>query len=208
MKMEPIASSWSRLERSVAQLQLPEPQLAPGAEEASLAAFEAAVGLRLPDEVRDLFRGHDGQTSARAGLAGGFHFVSLLEARKIMEDWSAVRAKLGEGIKDLDRACSSSPRGAIQRKYSDAGWVPLLRDGEGNGVGVDLNPGPAGTAGQIINFGGDEDDKLVLFPGAAALLEWLADEWEHERIFYDSIDSVIRHTNGRLVTAIACARGL
>jgi cell wall assembly regulator SMI1 len=206
--MEPrVSASWGRIARALPTLGLGDPQLAAGATEADIAAFESAVSVQLPEQVRELFRGHDGQTSAKAGLAGGYHFVSLREAQKLMEDWAATRAKLGDGIKDLDRACSSSPSKAIQRKYSTAGWVPLLRDNEGNAIGVDLQPGSAGSAGQIINFGRDEDDKFVLFPSAAALLEWLANELEHGRIVYDAQDEVVRHAEGRLVAAIVKAAG-
>lgn len=37
-------------------------------------------------------------------------------------------------------------------------------------VGVDLDPGEQGTVGQIINFGRDEDNKLVLAPNLAAFI--------------------------------------
>src|SRR5688572_1533832 len=207
--MEPrVSVSWSRIDHVLPTLGLTDPQLAAGATEAAIAAFESAVNLQLPAEVRELFRGHDGQTSVKAGLAAGFHFVSLREAQKLMEDWAATRAKLGDGIKKLDRACSSSPSKAIQRKYSTAGWVPLLRDDEGNAIGVDLQPSSAGTAGQIINFGRDEDDKFVLFPNAAALLDWLGNELEHARIIYDPEEEIVRHASGRLVAAIVKARGI
>ena len=59
--------------------------------------------------------------------------------------------------------------------------MPSLSDDEGNHIGVDLNPGPAGTVGQVINFGRDEEKKHVLFPCVVALVEWLAEAIEAGR---------------------------
>jgi cell wall assembly regulator SMI1 len=197
-----VAEAWARFEHALPKLRLPDVALAPGAPEAAIGAFETATGVALPDAVRAFFRTHDGQTSSKAGLASGFYFVSLTEAEKLLAGWAATRAKLGDGIKELDRSCSSDPRRAIQRKYSLPGWVPLLRDDEGNAVGVDLEPGALGASGQIINFGRDEEEKHVLFPNVAEMLDWLATELESDRIRYDATERVVRHTNGRLVAAI------
>lgn len=202
-----VAEQWARFEAALPKLQLADAGLAPGASEATLEAFELATQLSLPTAVRDWFRAHDGQTG-EAGLAAGFRFLSFREVQKLLEDWAGTRSQLGEGIKPLDRACSSHPPKAIQRKYSVPGWVPLVRDEEGNAIGVDLEPGPSGTVGQIINFGRDEEDKYVLFPSVAELLEWLASELEAGRIVYDQIDGIVCHANGRLVAAIQEARGL
>ncbi|GAA5936713.1 Smi1p [Sporobolomyces koalae] len=75
-----------------------------------------------------------------------------------------------------EEGMSSFPPGWIRRKYSHAGWLPLLTDRCGNYIGVDLDPpSPAsaheqgqksyGQAGQVIAFGREIDDKVVLFPG-------------------------------------------
>lgn len=116
--------------------------------------------------------------------------------------WAAARTKLGAAARDLDCACSSHPAKAIQRKYSLPGWIPLLRDGEGNAIGVDLDPGPAGVIGQVINFGRDEDDKYVLFSDVSELINWLAREVAEGRIAYDAKDQVVRHVEGRLVAVL------
>jgi hypothetical protein len=57
-------------------------------------------------------------------------------------------------------------------------------------------------------FGRDEEDKYVLFPNTAELLQWLASELEAGRIVYDRIDGIVCHVNGRLVAAIQEAKGL
>lgn len=201
--MDAVVDAWQRFERALPKLKLKNVALAPGASNAAIIAFETATNLTLPDAVRAWFAAHDGQTSAAAGLAAGYHFISLAEAEKALAAWAATRAKLADEIKELDRACSSTPPKAIQRKYSLTGWLPLLRDNEGNAIGVDLEPGTAGTLGQVINFGRDEDDKFVLFANAGELIDWLAGELESDRIVYDREDKVVRHVDGRLAGVLA-----
>jgi cell wall assembly regulator SMI1 len=177
--------------------------LAPGASAADLAKFEARTKLVLPAEVRAFWRGHDGEKPRDAGLAGGFLFLSSSEAAKAVEVWKATREELGSELKALDRPARSRPPKAIRRVYSSPGWVPLLSDREGNHVGVDLDPGTAGVAGQVINFGRDEEEKYVLFPTAVELLEWLASELEAGRIVYDKAERRVKHVGGRLVGVLA-----
>ncbi|MGG7568092.1 SMI1/KNR4 family protein [Rhodovulum sp. DZ06] len=56
------------------------------------------------------------------------------------------------------------PEGAIRDKYMHLKWLPLVHDGGGNYIGVDLDPGPNGTVGQVIVFGPGEDDHFVIAP--------------------------------------------
>ncbi|MGC4090159.1 MAG: SMI1/KNR4 family protein [Polyangiaceae bacterium] len=205
MTSERLQRAWQRIERGVAAFDVPRARLADGAGEPELAALEQAAGFTLPQEAKALWSAHDGQISAELGLAAGFHFVSVSEAGKILRDWRDVRTRLGVGLTDLDRVCSSHPRDAIQQRYSLPGWIPLLRDDEGNCVGVDLEPGPSGKRGQVINFGRDEEEKHVLFDDTCELLEWLADEYDAARIVFDRGDGVVRHVAGRL-TSVAAAR--
>ena len=62
--------------------------------------------------------------------------------------------------------------------YASPGWIPFASDSGGNCLGIDLDPGPTGTRGQVINFGRDEDEKFVLAPSMNEFLEWFADQLE------------------------------
>ncbi|GAA5898277.1 Smi1p [Sporobolomyces salmoneus] len=75
-----------------------------------------------------------------------------------------------------EEGMSSFPPGWVRRKYTHPGWLPLLTDRCGNYIGVDLDPpSPSsaqeqgqksyGQAGQVIAFGREIDEKVVLFPG-------------------------------------------
>ena len=199
---EQMAAAWARFDRALSKLSRKGIALAPGASPTQLKEFEDDSGLVLPEAVRAFWTTHNGEQPRDAGLAAGFCLLSLTEARKVLKDWAEVRESLGRDLMAMDRDSSSHPRNAIQRKYSLPGWVPLLKDHEGNYVGVDLDPGPAGTVGQVINFGRDEEDKFVLFPSVVELINWLAQELEAGRIYYDEEDGVVRHAEGRLPAAV------
>lgn len=57
---------------------------------------------------------------------------------------------------------SSTPENAIRKKYFHYKWLPLFSDYGGNYIGIDLDPDTEGKKGQIINFGRDEEDMIVL----------------------------------------------
>ncbi|WP_348651944.1 SMI1/KNR4 family protein [Curtobacterium citreum] len=80
-----------------------------------------------------------------------------------------------ESQEDMGDSASSSPDGFVQAKYSVRGWIPLTHDGGGNHIGVDLDPGPAGTVGQVITFGADDEVHHVLAPSLVSYLEQVYD---------------------------------
>ncbi|GAA5889409.1 hypothetical protein JCM5296_006353 [Sporobolomyces johnsonii] len=86
---------------------------------------------------------------------------------------------------------ASFPDGWVRKRYTHPGWLPLLTDRCGNYIGVDLDPPPPtassseagadasssaagrrqhpyGQPGQVIAFGREIDEKVVLFPGDGA----------------------------------------
>ena len=52
----------------------------------------------------------------------------------------------------------------------------MAEDWGGNHFGIDLSPGPDGRRGQVINFGRDEDLKVVMAPNLEAFIAWMAGE--------------------------------
>jgi len=198
-----IKAAWTRFDEALKTFRRPSTaKLAPGATEVAIKRFATTTGLQLPDDVRGYWSVHNGETSEAFGLAAGFHFLSLAQAAKSLAAWAETRRTIGKAIQPFDRRSRSHPPNAIQKKYSLPGWLPLLSDREGNHVGIDLDPGPAGRVGQVINFGRDEEDKYVLFPGIVELIEWLAVEYEAKHVLFDKTDNVIRHVDGRVTGVV------
>ena len=77
-----------------------------------------------------------------------------------------------------DDEYTSKPAGAVQQIYISPGWILFAHDHGGNHLGIDLPPGPQGTVGQIINFGRDENDHVVLAASMTGFLEWLVSQYE------------------------------
>lgn len=147
-------------------------QLAPGAADAELDALETLTGLKLPGAFRTLYRWHDGQN----GSAGGVFGLEFLPLSRVECEWVMWR-DIGTAHPEMngDIPSASHPPGSIQDAYTTPGWLGFLVDGGGNSVGLDFNPGPAGTAGQVITFGRDEEHKYVLADSLDAFLdEYLA----------------------------------
>ncbi|PRQ76302.1 hypothetical protein AAT19DRAFT_13324 [Rhodotorula toruloides] len=110
-------------------------------------------------------------------------YVPEEDARSQASTSSAVQDERGVSMQGM----SSFPEGWVRKRYSHPGWLPLLTDRCGNYIGVDLDPPPPsassgptsptapgapassartyGQPGQVIAFGREVDEKVVLFPG-------------------------------------------
>lgn len=70
---------------------------------------------------------------------------------------------------------TSTPEGAIKKKYFHIKWIPLISDFGGNYIGIDLDPDSNGVKGQVIIFGRDEEDMIVLANSWEEFLDWNLD---------------------------------
>ncbi len=149
--------------------------LAPGCSEASLAETEALIGAVLPEDFKNLYRRHDGQMLRHCwGIFYGIQFISLSQVR---QEWSGWKEVIHSGFNDRP-SYESAPPGAIRNVYASPGWIAFAIDSGGNSIGIDLDPGPRGTRGQVINFGRDEFEKFVLARSTSEFLEWFAGQLE------------------------------
>ncbi|MBS0260785.1 MAG: SMI1/KNR4 family protein [Planctomycetes bacterium] len=189
----PVAESWRRIET---WLKDHAPQifatLRPGASEEELRRIEQTIGQSLPDDVRESYRIHDGQNrwiddddyvpGVFFGLCPrplhydeGVEWCWLHRTARNPEDFDESNPEVRERFQ-------SFPKGAIRLAWMRAGWVPLYWDSGRSFLGVDLDPAPEGTVGQVIPFGWDfgvgSAQKYVLAPSWAHFLEDVADELE------------------------------
>lgn len=185
----PIRTAWRRLKRWSAANLPQNGEDRPPASEEQLREFEAAIRAKLPKDVRESYKVYDGQCAGR-GIIYGLAVVPLRESLGHWRDWVDG---YGESLKDgsaadLDSGCSSFPNGYVRPVYFDKGWVPLTYDSGGNHIGVDLNPGPKGTHGQVIVFGRDDEFHRVLALSWGQFLTDLADELEAGNYGLDMTD--------------------
>lgn len=159
-----------------ATIHLPElaASLRSGTSTQQLDEAEALLGRKLPTELRELYLLADGQTDDGPGLFFGLPFIPLDRLTSERKSWDEV-ADQGRDDGISSEFLSSDPAGAIQLRYAHRGWLPVSHDWGGNHIGVDIEPGPSGTLGQVINFGRDEDAMYVMANSLSAFLGWLAD---------------------------------
>lgn len=183
---------WSDLEAALPDALRTD--LRPGAPAAALDAAEAAHGLALPGDVRALYGVHDGQAGGAPGVVGGLRLLPVAEAAAEGARWRDVLATTPD-LAGLD--VEAHPPGAVRPDYWNARWVPLADDGAGNGLALDLDPGEAGTLGQVVTVGADEPARRVVAPSLGALLERLAAAWGSGALALDGLEA--RFRDGRTV---------
>jgi internalin A len=146
-----------------------------GATDLEILELETKIGASLPEEVRSLYRICNGQRNAATGL---FFGCELLTLNQIFDEWAVWRDVLTDNpeINSEMLHQSSWPNGAVDPVYINLGWIPISRDFGGNNIGIDLAPGPNGIFGQVIIYGRDEDQKIVLGLTLLHVLQWLGSE--------------------------------
>lgn len=142
--------------------------LNPPATEADISRLETTTGLTLPDELKQLYRLHNGE-SGDAGLFFGLPFISIEEA---LSEWK-VWESLADSTATLDSSIISVPSNHIKEQYVNTRYLPISKDYGGNNIGIDLDPGPDGISGQVINFGRDEDTRHVIASSLGGFLEFI-----------------------------------
>lgn len=177
-----VAAAWQRIVTAADAL---EPGLSaalnPGAPDAAVAALEKVVGRGLPPDARASFRAHDGQRGWQREyeLFHGLQFYAVAGTREAWEMWSGLGVEEDDDLNDFARRHGrSTPKNAIRLGYVNPNWIPLADVGGSGHLGVDLDPGPKGLSGQVINFGRDEEYKRVLAWSWGWFLADLAEELE------------------------------
>ncbi|WP_433281612.1 SMI1/KNR4 family protein [Micromonospora sp. CA-244673] len=130
------------------------PDLGAGHSEEEILAAEVAMGLRLPEDLRALYR--TVSEDEEYGLLGA---GSLLPLVAVVEAHLAGKPGAGVGPDDLFAVFpvvyEAYPPGRVRRVFRNDWWVEVGTDWGGNYCLIDLDPGPEGTSGQIIQYGRD-----------------------------------------------------
>ena len=142
-----------------------------GASEAELLAAEKEIGVTFPLELREMYLGNGGDNGeALCGIFLGFHFLTL---KTLLSEWRSWKELAEDPDHNRESSFTSKPEGCIKRRYADTKWIPFCTDDGGNYIGIDLDPDVRGRAGQVINFGRDEHNKVVLEVNLNAFLDRL-----------------------------------
>jgi cell wall assembly regulator SMI1 len=173
---------WQRIE---AQFRLQAPsrlsQLAKGASQEQIDHLERLVGRPLPGDIRQSYAIHDG--------AYGLPFAGVFDYLLSLEDIASHLATWRETL-DLDDPYRAEPNpvGPVKHVWWSMGWVPIVGEGTGDHLCIDLDPAEGGTVGQVFDFAHEYGPTEVLFPSFRAYLERYAASLESGAIRYDPED--------------------
>lgn len=148
--------------------------LNPGLTEAEI---EDATDIAASEQLKQLYALANGESRKGIGFFFGLRFMPIDELARTAQMWRDIAYSDPELAEDGEFH-SSDPDGAITAKYINPGWIAFADDFGSNHLSVDTAPGPAGTAGQVINSGRDEERKRVIAGSLASFLGWMADALE------------------------------
>lgn len=141
-----------------------------GVTDEQIKKAEELIGCSFPSELAELYKYNNGNLTSEKenvylGAILGLQFISLEVLLCEWRDWCEFTNE-----KALDEYCTSINKHTVKCLYANDHWIPFASDGCGNHIGIDLDPDINGTVGQVINFGSNENDKIVF---ARSLNEFL-----------------------------------
>ncbi|WP_225748289.1 SMI1/KNR4 family protein [Eikenella sp. Marseille-P7795] len=152
--------------------------LNPGAGEADFARLEQTLGFPLPEDFKALYRAANGEN----GIAGVLLDQEWLSIERIIQEYGTWKSLFDDGSfqrpDHTDFGCSPEHPGIKPDFWWNPKWIPLTADGGGNGMMIDLDPAPSGTAGQIIQMWHDSPERSLEAPSLHALLAQFAQDLE------------------------------
>jgi cell wall assembly regulator SMI1 len=181
-----VTASWRRIDRWLTEHAPGWQPLRPGASEQEIRETEKALGMVLPDDIRDSYRVHDGSTP------GGFFPTGLrcllLPLTGIVRAWTMWKGLVESGTFEDSHPRFVAP--GVRRDWWNTGWVPFTSNGGGDCDCVDLAPTRGGKVGQIITMNHETGEHRLL---ALSLRDWL------HQFANDLEDDVYQFEDGGLV---------
>jgi len=159
---------WKRIE---AWLQHHAPSVAEGlnppASEQAIKEAEEYLGITFPEDVRYSYLRHDGQSPNAPLFLEGWEWLSL---ERVCDEWACWKDLLDSG--EFEGIDNESDGTRIVTDWWHPKWIPLTYSGAGDHHCLDLNPGPTGNYGQIIEMWHDDGERPWI---AASFRAWLSE---------------------------------
>lgn len=161
--------------------------MAKGASKRRLDAFERALGLYLPADVRESFLLHNG--TAGTWLLYHGEVMPLDGAAAMWRRYGEWQNENGYGLgEDWQTRAIIGP---IKPIWWNPLRIPFTDGGGGNPVMIDLDPGKGGTRGQVIKFNHEVGPVDVLGRSWSEWVERIADELEAgKHVYQEEHDTV------------------
>jgi cell wall assembly regulator SMI1 len=176
-----ITEMWTRLESLLDVIPELHNDLRSGLPQEQWQTLEQNLGVTLPKSLKDFYKVHDGQEGKKAG--GFFFGLEFIPFAEVMVQWEGWHTIIGKNSPEKLREdycydCQSLTPGAIKTTYANNLWIPFAHYWGGNHLSIDLDPDVKGTVGQVINFGRDEEHKVVVAESFEAFIVWFVEMLE------------------------------
>jgi cell wall assembly regulator SMI1 len=190
-----IRGMWELIEEWMGQNSISNEFLLAGpASEEDLKTAEAALGLRLPADVRSSYRMHDGSNRvwiSEHGYLMPLLIPALLPRRKqalfnaIVKRWTLLRELLDRGSFD-GSGFESRPDGPIRTAHWNVNWIPITYNECGDHLCIDMAPAKGGKRGQIIEWDHEVGAKRVIATSFSRWLKEIADGMQGGKYRFDA----------------------
>lgn len=152
--------------------------------------IENKMEISFPSELRDLYLINNGQVSCNKfeGFFYGLRYITLEELYSTWElHYSICRGKTEEDMSKLYGINKSYPENAVKKYYVNKNWIPFATDTCGNYIGIDLDPDINGIKGQIIIYGRDEMERVVVAHKLVDYIDLLIKEFRKGNYRFEEI---------------------
>lgn len=154
------------------------------AKDAKVAELEKKLSIKLPNEVIEVYRRHDGQTMGPP-IAGDW---KLLPLKSIQAQWEIQKKLLDEGaFADV----TATARGPVRPLWWNSRWIPVTFNGSGDLQCIDLDPAEGGKIGQIVVYRHDDEIRECVAESLTAWLNQLATDMEDGKYVVED-DRIVR----------------
>ncbi|MFE9457325.1 SMI1/KNR4 family protein [Streptomyces californicus] len=178
-----------------------------GATEEEIAAAEARLGVRLPEELKALYRVTRGRWEDWEDWDDDYETANTVFAAVRCELSSVDELYLAEAstrhyywAHAAMEAVHTRPDAAVQGVVGSPGWIVFAENGGGDQLAVDLTPGPRGHTGQIILIGHEESVGADLL--ADSLTDWVLDRERHGQPGHNEGPPLVAHVNHASIRSV------
>ena len=135
-------TAWDRIEQWL-EKNMPQASIASGADDSEINALQEFIGLTLPEGLRASLLRHNGMESWIGG--------SLSSVTQIKGTWERWAPLVDSGYVQENMPVTEENE-YIQPVWWCKSWIPIQFSGSGDNIVIDLQPGPLGKLGQVLDF--------------------------------------------------------